>query len=993
MTHKIVLLLLAVVMAVSAVTVIPHEHPENWNDTARVAIIWNDGTGNDEMSTDWASEINTGDIGKWTKEYVVEALYHLSSDNIKEYYGKMSGWNNLTLDDIRSDFDGAYPHVIVYVNAGYEWAQEFNSNKPNDPYDIITDAANKGVGIVAVGDDAAYDAKYMFPLTGPGGAGSPIQYDSYYPGMGGAFDYPEYDYYIDSLWLWLDLKDTASVEGGLLWNVPKSKLFFKELEKNGRGQLDADIWDVDTSKLDDFFMIGFQQAKTAGPVWYEGKKGDWSDNVETHYIGNRPGDIVGPVSTVYDSGYAFTYTALAGLQELNHRVAMIGYQPQYLADTNASSQIVYNAVYWASKAHEKLQIATPVADPASGTIQTVDEVTLSVSYPKNKDVFDIYYTLDGSTPTVVSGVKYTDGDKIPIPKNQGSVTLKAIAFSNRPNDWIDSKMLEVTYTDNKKKISAPKANPSSGKTHEVSGIVLTVDSPSDKSLYDIYYTLDESDPDASSILYTGAFDLPDNPSGDVTLKAIAISKDKVNWEDSDIATFTYEHEIFKIDTPKADPPSGKVHEINDITLSVDKPTDKSLYTIYYTVDGSTPTETSGTEYTGAFSLPDNASKDVVLKAIAFSNQENLWEDSDMLTVVYDHVKRKIDTPKADPSSGTTQSVSEIKLTVNNPHDSLWTIYYTFDGSTPSRADSKEYTGPISFPKGATKDVILKAIAFSDDEEQWFDSDMLTVTYEYVGGPLIDSAIFKPGTIEDFLTSKRRDDTLTVYFNTAIEDLTSEWPFNFKDKNENPYTMKVDDQDYDSNKVVFIVEAINGKGEAYLPETMKDSITIDPDADVTSKSGIVQDGSNNFFVPLKVLPVDIDLHISHTWIDGDENTLSSIIKSINEFEVPFDEGILLLLDPRAPVPERHYSKFDCTVQILDPVGNVIATSEGIDKSDAYVRSTVVVLSGRPQVAIAWSAQNAIGRQVGGGSYVAVITFKDHIGVQYPRKHHISVPVEN
>lgn len=992
MRHNILLFLLLWISVVSAVNVVPHEHPENWNDTARVAIIWNDGTGNDEMPTEWAPEINTGDIGRWTKEYVVEALYHLNANNIKEYYGKQSSWESLDLAGIRKDFNGAYPHVIVYVNAGYEWGQEFAAgNKPKEPYTIITEAADKGVGIVAVGDDAAFDAKYMLPLTGPGGKGSPIQYDAQYPGMGGAFNYAYADDDIKSLWLWMDKKADQVDEGGLLWEVPETKLFFKELEKNGRGQSDADLWDVDTSKLDDFFMLGYQQATTFGQVWYEGKAGDPSDKVGINKIGNRPGDTVGPVTDTYQKGFSYSYIALAGLQVLNHRVAMIGYQPQYLADEDASSQIVYNAVYWASKAHEKLQISKPKADPPSGSIQTVDNVTLSVSYPKNKDIYDIYYTIDGSTPTVINGIEFKSGDLIPLPKDQGAVTLKAIAFSNRPNDWIDSEMLEVTYTDDKQKIDAPEANPASGKIHEISTIELTVKKPTESGLYTIYYTLDGSTPSKTNgTKYTVPFSLPADPDGDITLKAIALSEDLLFWEDSDVSTFTYELDQYKIDPPKANPASGKVHEIDKITLTVDNPDDESLYTIYYTLDGKIPTKADGEEYTGPFSLPEGAKADVVLNAIAFTNKEGQWLDSDMSTFVYDHIRRKIDTPKADPGSGTTQSVKEITLTVDKPHDSLWTIYYTLDGSTPTRKEELKYTGTFDFPSRPTADVTLKAIAFSDDTDQWFDSDMLEVTYTYVGGPLIDSAIFKPAAIEDFTTSARKDDTLTVYFNTPIEKLDTEWPFMFKDSDNDGYTMKVDDQDYDGKRVTFIVEDINGKGVSYLPENMKDSIAIDPEQGVTSKDGIVQDGSNNFYVPMKVLPLTTNLVVKSVWIDGEDTQISEIIEGINGYDLKHDKGVLITVDPQAALPKHHYERFKCEAKILDPVGNVVATSEGLERGNKLLRSTITLLNGRPQVAISWSAQNTLKRQVGSGAYVVIISFTDHVGKTYVRKPSVMVP---
>ncbi|MGM0444432.1 MAG: chitobiase/beta-hexosaminidase C-terminal domain-containing protein [Fibrobacterota bacterium] len=524
-----ILLLLFTVMQSVALTVTERTSPAGWNQNTKVAVIWNDGTGGDEMPAGWNPA--RGELGEDTKDFVNRSLHHLDPTNIREYHGQMNGWDTVDLTSLKNDFGGELPHAIVYVNAGFEWAQELSWPKPKGPYDLLEEASDSGVGIVAVGDDAAFDAKQIFDLTGPGGTGDPIQYDSQWPGMGGAANL--YSPSVESVWM------TTARNDRLLWEVSDDTLFFKDFVKGGRGQLDADIWDIDTASLDDFSFSGFQQLKYSSTVFYQGDPGDWKDDANTPFVGATPTDSPAPVSDTYQKGYTYIYTILAGLQFLNNRVAMIGYQPQYLADTNASAQIIYNAVYWASKAKNVLKIGTPKADPASGDVQDVADVGLQVDYPKNSDLYTLRYTLDGSNPTR-SSTEYSG--RIPLPKDQGQVTLKAIAFSEDEANWLDSDMLTVTYGYSLNKIATPKANPAGGNTQSVTEIKLSVDRPADTTLYDLRYTLDGSDPASAGIAYTGPIDFPDKASTDVVLKAIALSQKPNEWQDSDMLTVTYPYE-------------------------------------------------------------------------------------------------------------------------------------------------------------------------------------------------------------------------------------------------------------------------------------------------------------------------------------------------------------------------------------------------------------------------------------------------------------------
>ena len=114
----------------------------------------------------------------------------------------------------------------------------------------------------------------------------------------------------------------------------------------------------------------------------------------------------------------------------------------------------------------------------------------------------------------------------------------------------------------------------------------------------IHYTLDGTDPDASSTVYTSPFTLSDN----ATIKAIAIKNDKT----SAIVTKVYEVPEQTIVTE----PEIIITENGEVTLV--NSTDGA--TIYYTIDGTNPS-TSSQVYSGAFVITNGTT----IKAIAVKN--------------------------------------------------------------------------------------------------------------------------------------------------------------------------------------------------------------------------------------------------------------------------------------------------------------------------------------------------------------------------------------
>lgn len=111
----------------------------------------------------------------------------------------------------------------------------------------------------------------------------------------------------------------------------------------------------------------------------------------------------------------------------------------------------------------------------------------------------------------------------------------------------------------------------------------------------IYYTTNGNTPTTSSTQYSSPITL----SGACTIKAIAV---KSGMNNSSVASTEY--------NPSATVQPPTIY-IRDLAIIMDA---ESGASIYYTTDGSTPTSSS-TQYTNAFTLPNNAT----VKAIAIKN--------------------------------------------------------------------------------------------------------------------------------------------------------------------------------------------------------------------------------------------------------------------------------------------------------------------------------------------------------------------------------------
>lgn len=250
----------------------------------------------------------------------------------------------------------------------------------------------------------------------------------------------------------------------------------------------------------------------------------------------------------------------------------------------------------------------------------------------------IYYTLDGSTPTTSSNI-YTN----PITLTQ-NCTVKAIAVAEgHENSDV------ATYSVNWFKV----------EDVTISFINLKVELSTSTANARIYYTTDDSTPTENSIRYTEPFAV----SANCTVKAIAY---KDNFNVSDVTSLYIDLSNVKCDTPTFQM-SGGVLTISTVTEGT---------TIYYTLDGTTPT-TSSERYAGPVTLAKNGTA----KAIA-TKEGYLDSEVGSYEVTYFQVEM--------PSFAVEDNILTIACGTQGA-----SVYYVIGDGTVDITEQNKYTGPIT----------------------------------------------------------------------------------------------------------------------------------------------------------------------------------------------------------------------------------------------------------------------------------------------------------
>ncbi len=210
----------------------------------------------------------------------------------------------------------------------------------------------------------------------------------------------------------------------------------------------------------------------------------------------------------------------------------------------------------------------------------------------------------------------------------------------------------------------------------------------------IHYTIDGSTPTATSPVYTG----PISVTQTRTISAIATAS---GMTDSNVASATYTIQVI---TPTFSVPAGTYNQPQTVTVS----TTTGGATIYYTIDGSTPT-TASTRYTGPIAVP----RTMTIRAMAVAGG---MADSAVASVTY---TLQAAAPTFNPPGGSYLLPQLVSISDASPNA---TIYYTTDGSTPTTS-STQYSGSIVVGIGTTT---IRAIAVAPG---WSQSAVASAIYK------------------------------------------------------------------------------------------------------------------------------------------------------------------------------------------------------------------------------------------------------------------------
>lgn len=299
-------------------------------------------------------------------------------------------------------------------------------------------------------------------------------------------------------------------------------------------------------------------------------------------------------------------------------------------------------------------------DPASGSFAG----TVTVSLATATAGATIYFTLDGSAPTVTS-TKYTEPLVLTTSK-----TIKALATKS---GLADSEVRSSSYTITLPAAAAVTFSPSEGTYTATQSVTLSTATPD----ADIFFTLDGTNPNTFSVVYAS----PILITKTTTIRAVAKS--------STTALSTVAVATITINLPKGDvgpvsfSPNGGIFA-NPVPVGLSSST--SGATILYTVDGSTPSEQNPqtAQYSAGSPIPVDAPSGggpVTVKAYAIRSGDN---DSDVTSATFTFKAADV---TFSPDAGAVAIPGDIELRTNTAPTAFATvrIYYTIDGSPPTTA--------------------------------------------------------------------------------------------------------------------------------------------------------------------------------------------------------------------------------------------------------------------------------------------------------------------
>jgi hypothetical protein len=324
----------------------------------------------------------------------------------------------------------------------------------------------------------------------------------------------------------------------------------------------------------------------------------------------------------------------------------------------------------------------PTISPAAGTYNSGQSISIIDSLP----LATIYYTTDGSTPTLSSKVY-----AVPfVLSANAKVQAIAVGFTVAPGYGV-SPVASSAYAI---RANTPVISLAAGTYTSAQSVTITDVTPN----VSIYYTTNGSAPTASSTPYSGTIAVTQSE----TLEAIAIGSNNAS---SQVALAAYVLQ-YPTATPMISPAGGTYAAAQSVTITDTTPNS----TIYYTTNGSTPTVTPSELYGGPISVLQSEQVQAIAVATGYSQ-------SAVASAIFTLNIPTVPTPVLSLAGGTYSSTQTVTITDSLPGTA---IHYTVDGSIPT-ASSPVYSTPITVASSTTISAIGIELGYNQ-------SPVVTATY-------------------------------------------------------------------------------------------------------------------------------------------------------------------------------------------------------------------------------------------------------------------------
>lgn len=342
---------------------------------------------------------------------------------------------------------------------------------------------------------------------------------------------------------------------------------------------------------------------------------------------------------------------------------------------------------------------------ASPTVPAINLSSTGINLHSD-DTMQVQLTYNGTTlnmtiEDIVTGATYSTSWTVNIPSLVGGNSAFVGFTGGTGGNSSSQKILTWTYASGEAPLVAmasPTFSPAGGSYASAQSVTIS-DVTAGAT---IYYTTNGSAPSTASAVYSG----PIKVSATETLKAIAAAS---GFSNSAISSASYSIASGTA-TPVFSLPGGSYN--SDQTLTISDTTAGA--TIYYTVNGTTPT-TSSVKYTKPISL-NNSETVEAIASVSGAATSGVASSSYTLVAL---------APTMTPAAGTYAGAQTVTLSTASPG---LKIFYTTNGAKAT-ASSTLYTGPISVSASET----INAIAA---QTGWTASADVAAVYKIGASPVI-----------------------------------------------------------------------------------------------------------------------------------------------------------------------------------------------------------------------------------------------------------------